>query len=206
MEQSKLEKLKKKLIADAQAEATKVIEDGKREAERIIEEAERQAEKIRSDYSTRAQHEASEHIRRQVSLRELEARKAILAEKGKIIDQVFEKALSELRQKDLQSGFSITWKLLLGAIQTGDEEIILGEADRNALPPDFIERLNKHLSDLGKRGDVKISQSIHNHGGGFILKRGRTETNVTFETLLETVRDQIETDIARILFENGETK
>jgi len=206
MEQSKLEKLKNKLIADAQAEAQRIIEEGKREAERIIEEARNQAQRIQSEYRAKAKQEASEHIRRQVSLRELEARKAILAEKGKIIDEVFQKALAELRQRDLQSGFSITWKLLLDAIETGDEEIIFSTEDRKALPQDFIERLNRSLRDLGKRGEVRVSDTTHNHGGGFILRRGRTETNSTFETLLAMVRDQVESDVAGLLFEDGEVK
>lgn len=206
MEQSKLEKLKKKLITDAEAEASKIVEEGRAEAQRILAEAKKQVERIGGEYQAKAHQEASEHIRRQVSLRELEARKAILAEKGKIIDEVFQKALAELRERDRQSGFSITWKLLLDAIKTGDEEIILDAEDRKALPSDFIERLNRHLRDLGKRGEVKISQETHNHGGGFILRRGRTETNTTFATLLAMARDEIETDVARVLFEDEERR
>lgn len=206
MERSKLDKLKSKLIADAKAEAAKIIEEGRAEAERILAEAKKQAEKIKFEYQARADQEASEHVRRQVSLRELEARKAILAEKGKMIDEVFQKALTDLRERDRESGFSVTWKLLLDAIKTGDEEIILDAEDRKALPADFIERLNSHLRSLGKKGEVRVSQETHNHGGGFILRRGRTETNSTFATLLAMVRDEIETDVARILFEDGERR
>ncbi len=200
MEQGKLDKLKRKIIADAESEASKIIEEGKSEASRILEEAKTEAERIRQEFEARAKEEASEYVRRQVSLRELEARKAVLAEKGKVIDEVFARALESLRQKDRESGYGITWKLLLSAVEAGDEEIILDAEDRKALPPDFLDRLNGELKRQGKRGEVKLCEDSHSIKGGFILKRARSESNSTFDTLLGMVRDEIETEISQVLF------
>lgn len=200
MEQGKLDKLRRKIIGDAEAEAGKIIEEGEGEAKSILEEARAQASKIKEEFQAKAKDEAAEYVRRQVSLRELEARKAILSKKGKIIDEVFAKALDSLREQDRQSGYSITSKLLLSAVETGDEEIILDAEDRKALPPDFVDRINEELRRQGKRGEVKLSQENRSINGGFILKRARSETNSTFDTLLAMLRDDIETEISHILF------
>ena len=200
MEQGKLEKLKRKIIADAESEASKIIEEAKSEASRILDEAKAEASRIKEEFETKAREEAAEHVRRQISLRELEARKAILGEKGKALDEVFEKALEELRRKDRESGYGITWRLLLEAVETGDEEIIIDAEDRKALPPDYLDRLNEELRRQAKRGELKLSEDSRAIRGGFILKRGRSESNSTFDTLLGMVRDDLETEVSQILF------
>ena len=93
MEHGKAEKLRQKILNDAEAEARKIIEEAEAEARGIREEATAQADGITSDYKAKARAGADEHIRRQLSLRELEARKAILAEKRAVIEEVFDKAL-----------------------------------------------------------------------------------------------------------------
>ena len=97
----KAEKLKQKILSDAEAEARKILEEGEAEARGIRDEAQAEADKATSQYQARAEADAAEHIRRQTSLRELEARKAVLAEKGRLIEEVFEKVLESLREKDL---------------------------------------------------------------------------------------------------------
>jgi V/A-type H+-transporting ATPase subunit E len=67
----------------------------------------------------------------------------------------------------------------------------------------FVEGLNRELVKAGKRGEVKLSSDTRDISGGFILRRGRAETNGSFDTLLAMLRDEIETEIAEILFGGG---
>jgi V/A-type H+-transporting ATPase subunit E len=203
MESGKAEKLRQKIIADAEAEAGKIIDEGREQAGKIKAEADAEVARIASDFGRRAKAQAAELIRRQISLRELEARKAILTEKGNLIDEVFAKALGELRQRDRRGGYALTRGLLLGAIEVGDEEIILSPDDRSAIGSSFVEDLNKDLLKAGKRGEVRISSETRDISGGFVLRRGRAETNGSFNTLLAMLRDEIETEIAGILFGGG---
>jgi V/A-type H+-transporting ATPase subunit E len=206
MNGGKAEKLKQKIVSDAEAEARKTVEEGEDQAGRIRKEARAEAARIASEASAKAKAQAEEHIRRQISLRELEARKAILAEKGKLIDEVFDGALRELKERDKKSGYSITRDLLLKAIEVGDEEIILSPEDRQNIDSAFIDNLNASLREAGKRGEVAVSSETRNIDGGFILRRGRAETNSSFGTLLAMLRDDIETEVAGILFGGGGSK
>ena len=206
MESGKAEKLRQKIIADAEAEAGKIIDEGRAEAGKVKADADAEVARIGSEFGQKAKAQAAEYIRRQISLRELEARKSVLTEKGNLIDEVFAKALEELRRRDRGGGYALTRELLLGAIEVGDEEIILSPDDRSAIGGSFVEGLNKELLKAGKRGEVKISQDTRDINGGFILRRGRVDTNGSFDTLLAVLRDEIETEIAGILFGGGDKK
>jgi V/A-type H+-transporting ATPase subunit E len=204
MESGKAEKLRQKIIADAEAEAGKIIKEGQDQAGKIEAEAETEIARTASEFGRKAKAQAEEYIRRQISLRELEARKAVLTEKGNLIDEVFAKALEELRQRDRKGGYGLTRELLLGAIEVGDEEIILSPDDRSGISSSFVEDLNRELKKAGKRGEVKVSSETRDIRGGFFLKRGRVETNGSFDTLLTMLRDEIETEVAEILFGGGD--
>lgn len=206
MEHGKVERLRQKIISDAEAEARKIIAEGEAEAETVRNRAQAEVDKVTAEFRARAEAEAREHIRRRVSLRDLEARNALLAEKGKVIDEVFAKALEELRRRDRDGGYSITRDLLLKAIQTGDEEIIVSPEDRKAIGGAFLAALNAEIKKSGQRGEITLSPETRQIKGGFILRRGRAETNSSFETLLSMVRDDVETEVAGILFkESGKT-
>ena len=200
MQEDKIEKLRQKIIKDAEDQAARTIGEGEAEAQTILEDAKNQVAGIRADFEARAKAEAEEHIRRQLSLRELEARKAILAEKWRVIDEVFGRALEELRRRDLEGGYSLTKELLLKAIEVGDEEIIMSPEDGQAIGNSFLKDINSKLKAVGKRGEVTLSEQTRDIKGGFILVRGRSEVNSSFQTILSMIRDEVETEVAGILF------
>jgi V/A-type H+-transporting ATPase subunit E len=207
MEHGKAEKLRQRIVSDAEDEAGRIIAEAEAEAKGILDEARSEAERISAESRSRGESEAAEHIRRQVSLRELEARNALLAEKGEVISGVFDRALEELRRRDRESGYSLTRDLLLKAIETGDEEIIVAPGDREAIGGSFLESLNGELRQAGKRGEVRLADETRDMKGGFVLRKGRAETNSSFETLLAMLRDEVETEIAGILFgESGQAQ
>ena len=199
----KAEKLKQKILSDGEAEARKILQEGEAEASLIRDEAQAEADKATSQYHAKADADAAEHIRRQTSLRELEARKAVLAEKGRLMEEVFDKVLKSLREKDRAGGYGLTRDLLLKEIETGTEEIIVAPDDRKAIDKAFIDSINVEIVKAGKKGEITLSDETKDIRGGFILRRGRVELNSSFDTLLTMLRDDVETKVAAILF--GET-
>jgi V/A-type H+-transporting ATPase subunit E len=203
MEQGKVQRLRDRILRDAEEEARKIVAEGEVEARRLADEAHGHAEEIAERARGRAESEASEHIRRQISIRELDARKAVLGEKGKLMDQAFEKAMESLRQKDLGGGYALTKSLLLKAIETGDEEIILSPEDKKGIKESFLTGLNKDLKSKGLKGRVKVADDTRRMRGGFILRSGRKETNATFESMLDVMRDEAELEISDALFKEA---
>jgi V/A-type H+-transporting ATPase subunit E len=196
----KAEKLRQKILSDAEAEARKILEEGEAEARGITDEARAEADRATSQYKARAEADAAEHIRRLTSLRELEARKAVLAEKGRLIEEVFDRVLESLREKDRAGGYGLTRDLLLKAVETGTEEIIVAPDDRKAIGRALVDGVNSELVKAGKKGEVTLSEETREMRGGFILRRGRVESNSSFDTLLTMLRDDVESRVAGILF------
>jgi V/A-type H+-transporting ATPase subunit E len=203
MEQGKVQRLRNRIIKDAEEEARKVIAEGEAEAMKITGEARAQAEEITKRAGGRAADEAKEHIRRQISIRELDARKAVLGEKGKLMDEVFEKAWEELRREDVEGGYALTKSLLLKVIETGNEEIVLSPEDKKRISTSFLAGLNKELKGKGLKGEVKVAEDTRPMKGGFVLRSGRRETNVTFESMLAVMRDEVELEISNALFKEA---
>jgi V/A-type H+-transporting ATPase subunit E len=206
MEQAKVEKLKHKIMEEAEGEAAKITGEASEQAGAIKAEAEGEAERIAEEGESRAEAEAAEHVRRKVSLRELEMRKALLREKGKVLDEVFRRALEELRRRDREGSYGLTRDLLVKTIESGDEEIVLSREDRSAVGGSFIQDINERVKQGGKRGEVKLAEETRDIKGGFILRRGRVEVNASFETLLEMLKDDVETEVAGILFGSGKSE
>ena len=204
MEQGKAQKLRDRIVRDAEEEARKIVDEGKAEADAITGEAKETAAEITKRAEARAADEAKEHVRRQISIRELDARKALLGEKGSFMDQAFEKAMAELRKKDVESGYSLTKSLLLQVIDAGDEEIVLSPEDKKGIGSKFLGDLNKELKGKGLKGEVKFAEDTRPMKGGFILRSGRKETNVTFEAMIAEMRDDAELEISNALFKEAQ--
>ena len=60
--------------------------------------------------------------------------------------------------------------------------------------------MNNRLSKKGIKAALKISNEARRIQGGFILKRRGVEVNGSFETLIRTEREEIESKVAAILF------
>ncbi|MGI5859896.1 MAG: V-type ATP synthase subunit E family protein, partial [Tepidanaerobacteraceae bacterium] len=91
--------------------------------------------------------------------------------------------------------------MLIKSAITGNEEVVISEHDKNRITQDFLAKVNKTLNDSGKQGNLKISKTPGRMIGGFILKSEDLEVNNTFDSLINMEREELETEIAKILFE-----
>ena len=187
-----------KILADVQAEAERIT--GEAEEKESLEQAKltsqlqeykRQTEIL----ADRAGKDEKSHI---LAAARMEIAGELLAEKRKILDEVFELARRQLKSlPDDEHGKLIT-KLMLGAVETGDEEVIL-DKNENRIDQQFINMVNQQLCS-SKKGNLRLSEEEQDIEGGFILRRGRIKTNVSFDVLLDRARKELEIELAKELF------
>jgi V/A-type H+-transporting ATPase subunit E len=187
-----------KILADAQAEAERIT--GEAEEKESLEQAKltsqlqeykRQTEIL----ADRAGKDEKSHI---LAAARMEIAGELLAEKRKILDEVFELARRQLKSlPDDEYGKLIT-RLMLGAVETGDEEVIL-DKNENRIDQQFINMVNQQLCS-SKKGNLRLSEEEQDIEGGFILRRGRIKTNVSFDVLLDRARKELEIELAKELF------
>jgi V/A-type H+-transporting ATPase subunit E len=187
-----------KILADAKAEAQKIkkqTDAGEAAEQAKLNEQLDEYKKHTETLAKKAGEDEESHI---LAAARMDIAKQLLAEKRKILDEVFEQTRQQLQNLPEQDYRNLCNKLMLEAVETGDEEVIVDKKD-NRINQDFIEQVNRQLSSKGK-AELKLSEQKQDIGAGFILKRGKIKTNVSLEVLLEQARKELEIDLAKELF------
>lgn len=186
--------IKAKIDADAKEERNKILEAAENQVGAISGEADRTVEGIRQEFSERLEQERPEVMRRRAIVAELDVRKEDLAARRKIINETFSSALSILSSAPADRYGPIMEKLLLEAIESKDEKVRVGSREK-VITETWIRDFN------GKHGTgVSLSDEKAPIIGGFILRKGRVDTNCSWEMLLESLRTDLEAEIVDRLF------
>ena len=196
-----LENILARIAGDAQKEIDRITKRATSNAEKIIREAEEESEILKAESLQGAKEEATQRKERMIAMARLDFRKRILGEKQRAIDVVFRGAIEKLCNLKDDEYRALMKRMLLSGVQTGEEEVILAQRDKTRLTSSFIGELNEELRNNEKKGNLTISEETREISGGFILRRGDVELNSTFESLLEFSRDELESEVGRLLFE-----
>ena len=198
------EKIVERILADARQQAEAIVAEAKEKAAGILAQGEKEAERSRQEILERARTTAEERRRRIVTIAELEGRKALLAAKEALLEEAFTTALQELQQLDVPTYQRIIRSLLLASVETGSEEVVVSPADKDRVTPAFIEKINKELRNQGRKGNLTLVMENRPLEGGFILRSGGVDINNSFAAILKMQRDELEPEVAAILFPGEE--
>jgi len=195
-----LEKILARIQQEAQTEVDKINSRASVIADDMLKKAQAESEASKSQALEDAKSEAELHKERIISTARLDLRKARLAEKQKAIDAAFQEAVENLLNMEDTEYRKILREMILANVQTGNEELILSERDKAGLGEKLLEEINSQLTESGKEGKLTISKDSYNILGGFVLRRGDIELNSSFETLFKSSRDDLESEVSKILF------
>jgi V/A-type H+/Na+-transporting ATPase subunit E len=191
-----------KILEEAGNQAQKSLVQARSEADDILRAAAAEAEQKRNEILQKASRDVEERKKRFVSVAELEARKQKLGAKQIVISEAFEKALERLNSLSDTEYQTILIHLISESIQTGNEEVVLSERDQKRVSPDFINILNEYAVGKGIRpAALKLASKPGNIRGGFVLRLGDIEMNHSFEVSIRVKREQMESEIVKILFQ-----
>jgi V/A-type H+-transporting ATPase subunit E len=192
------EKVVEKILADAEQEAQKI----KKQAEEKEAAEQTEQDKKLSDYKKQtkvlADKAAKDKRTHLLASARMEIAKNLLTEKRKILDEVFNKAQQQLQKLPDDQYLKLMTKLMLKAVETGDEEVIVAKNEKR-IDHEFIKQINRQLGP-GYKGNLKLSDQKQNLAGGFILKRGKIKNNLSLKVLLNQARKEMEIDLAKELF------
>ncbi len=193
------EKILSSIKKESEERIAAITEDADRVYNEAIENAEKQAEEIRHSGEYRIKVQSEKILKSYKSRAELERRNAILKTKRELI----EKAYRHIHEYMLGLADKEYFELVAGlASSLGKTNGILyfNSRDLKRLPKDFKKTL------CGGKAEIEIS-AVPDDGidGGFILRNGDVEENMTFSAVLADRREEIEDMISKELFcEQGE--
>ncbi len=193
------EQVLEKIRSDAQRQADEILSAAREQvsAERARLERDLDAYKRQTDaLAGQAAEEEKAHL---LAAARMEVARELLAAKRAALDGVFAEALKRLQGLPDEEYRRLASKLMLEAVETGEEEVILDRNERR-IGQDMIAELNERLSRDDRRGAVRLGDQRLDLGGGFVLRRGKITTNVSFRVLMEQARKDLEIELAGMLF------
>lgn len=182
---SNLENLTQKILDDAKSSADEILQEAKHKKEGLvstrIKEAERQAERL----IERAMGEAITLKERAVSNAELKVRDEKLSAKRNVIERIFQLAKSRL--------MNIGENDYIDFLKNNIKELNLKGTEILIVP----EKMRESVKNTGLALKISDTETVNS---GFMIKDNNTILNFTFDSLVDYLREELESDIARSLF------
>jgi V/A-type H+-transporting ATPase subunit E len=192
------EQVVQKILAEANAEAEKIVSDAKAKAAEQSAQLDSEIADFDTQTAKLAQEAAEDKLQRMLANARMTNAKQMLAAKVEILDSVFDKAKTAVKELPDDQYLSLMTKLIKQAVETGDEEIIIGKDERR-IDSSFIKKINRELG-VGFKGNLRLSDQRADITGGFILTRGKVQVNASTDVMIDSLRESMEIELAQELF------
>lgn len=191
------QKIIDKILSDATHDAGEMLSEALKKAEALVaaKQAEADAE---YDLSVEEARKAGEEVvRRRLTVADLEVKKLLLSAKKQAVDEAFEESLKKLFALPKEEYTALVESMIASAADDGDV-VVISENDKNVLTKAFFDKIS---AKIGKK--LTLSDTFGNFKGGVMLLGKGVDKNLTFESELALLRDEVEPEVAKIMFSNG---
>lgn len=189
-----------KILRDAEGRKESILATAEEEKNKILSKKVASAKELEKEILEKAEIEAKSKKERVISGAKLKARNQKLAAKQEVIEEVFSKSVETLCKLNDREFVKFIKDSILSLNIDGDETLILNENGNKIVSKEVVAEINAELKAKGLKGEIKISETIGSFRGGFILEKGGVEINNTFESLVDSLKDQLEFEVAKVLF------
>lgn len=197
---SNLSKLTSQIMSEAEEKKKNILTEAQLEAENIIKKKEENAKILKDEIIKKAKIKAEVEKSRILSSASLEARNEKLKVKQNKIEEVLKCSVETLASLDDAKYISFLKDNILKLDIFGDEKLILNEKGENLFDDKNLKDLNNSLLAMSKKGEITISIEGGNFKGGFILEKDGIMINCTFDSLVESLKEELEPILAKELF------
>ena len=192
---SNVKNITSKILKDAEAGKENILAAAEEEKNKILSKKASAANEIAQEILQKAEADAKSKKDRVISSAKLKVRNNKLAAKQEIIDEVFEKSINKLTELSKEQFLNFVKNSILSMNLTGKQTLILNETGLKFVDDSFIDELNKEA-----KATIALSKTAGNFKGGFILENNGIEINSTYEALVSSLRDELEFEVAKVLF------
>lgn len=195
-----LDGILQKINRNAEDKIEAIREEGRRKREEILAKAGDSAREIKERILTDATEKADMERRRTSVSAQLEHRRETLKEKQNLIEDCFQAALQQLLNLPEEEYRSLFRKLLLRIAPPGEGRVVISPRDQGKIDQAFLDSVNQELKASGKEGHLELGGISQDLPGGFLLQSEGVEVDCSFGTLLEQLREEVQTEVAVLLF------
>jgi len=192
------EQVIQKIIADAKAEAEKIVQQAEDAQAQEQSDLDRELEQYREQSAAIAEKAGQDEKSHILAAARMKTAKQLLSVKREVLDGVFEQAKQQLQKLSDDEYRKLMSRLMREAVETGDEEV-LTDKNETRIDHEFVKNVNRELGP-GYKGNLRLSDEKLDLGGGFVLRRGKIKTNISFDVLIDQARKELEIELAKELF------
>lgn len=196
---SNLNNITSKIIKDAEEKRNEILNAAQVESDSIISKEIKKAKNLEVELIEKAKIEAKARENRVISNARLKVRNNELKAKQDMISKVFEKAVERLNSLSTLEYKEYILRALDSLDLEGTEILIINKKDEDVINNKFLLDLNNKLISFGKKGKISILTN-GNFDRGFILDRNGIQINNTFESLVKSLRSELELEVTKVLF------
>lgn len=196
---SNIKNITAKILKDSEDQARNIIKESEAEAEKIVAKKVSEANSIAENIIAKAEAESKSKRDRIISNNQLKIRNEKLAAKQQVVEDVYKDALEKLQKLSGNDYSKFIVNKVLSIELDGDEKLILSVND-TANEADIIEHINSRLKAKGKKHNISLGERRDNFAYGFILEKDGIEINNTFEALVNSMKEELEFEVAKVLF------
>lgn len=194
---SNINNLTSKIVKDSEDKKRVILSEAEEKKNKIIAKKQEKAASEEKIIIEKAETEAISREERIISSAELQARNEKLKSKQIVISEVFETTIKELCNVSSEDFRGFVKAVILNSDFSGSQNLILNEQGKKMIDFDFISELNR---EIGSKGNITLSDKTGNFKGGFVLEKDGIEMNNTFEALVNSLKDEMGLEVARVLF------
>lgn len=191
-----LEDIVKKIKEKVLQEVEEIKQEADREREEIVKKTEEEAAKVKGQILKKAREEREHERQRRLMRTRSEERKKTLALKRELLDKVFRRAKEELDNLGGQEYRKWSERLLISNIDSGKEEILVSPRDKGLMERILVEGWGEGLNIK----EIKFLPQLDQKERGFIIRKEGVQIDYTFSSLFSSLEDELEIEVARILF------
>lgn len=195
---SGLDKMKARILEEAESSARDILDRAGEEADRILREAGTAADAAAAEIAAEAVRDSLERKRRAGAAADMQRKQAVLAAKQEMIREVLREAYEEILGLEAERYFGLMEKLLKEYVLPEEGEICFNSRDLERMPEGFSGRIRTIAAEAG--GSLTLSETPLDTDGGFLLVYGGIEENCTLKAVFSSRREELSDQVNRMLF------
>lgn len=187
-----------KILSQAEVEAEKILAEAQGESSKQERELASELSAYSQQTESLAQAAAADVKMRLLATARMDIQKQLLVTKAGLLDDVFAQARVQINSLPDDEYQQLISSLMEKAAETGDEEVVVGK-NETRIDNSLVKHINRKLG-TGFKGNLHLASDRADIDGGFILRRGKIQLNVSTDVLLSQVRESIEMELSKDLF------
>ncbi len=188
------------ILNDAHGEAAEIVASAQRAAAAAKAQALGTAKKSTSALELYTERESEEIIGRRLRAAAIDARKNTLAGRRAVLDEAFDAALAKLCALPEKEYAALICRLAAAASESGSEQVLPAAGQSERYKNSLLRQMNAALKAAGKPDKLTLAAGEGQFRGGFMLCGERCDTDCSFESIIDTVRRERESDVFALLF------